>query len=200
MDLPLAEVGRPVGLQELFGHALELTLAAGGQIAPLRAGGGVLIEERGQLQLLPDALGHAAGEFDALLHAHVLLRNEGDDVDGAHARVLPLVLSHVDGLDGLLGEPEGDLLDGLRRADHREHAAVVAAVGLHVEQGAAGHGIGHVHQTLEHGLVALLADGEIGDAFYELCHKKDPPVWYFLTEIIILPAAGVFNEELEVRS
>ena len=154
----------------------------------------------GQLQLLPDALRHAAGEFDALLHAHVLLRNEGDDVDGAHARVLPLVLSHVDGLDGLPGEPEGDLLDGLRRADHREHAAVVAAVGLHVEESAAGYGIGHVHQTLEHGLVALLADGEIGDAFYELCHKKDPPVWYFLTEIIILPAAGVFNEELGVGS
>ena len=42
----------------------------------------------------------------------------------------------VDDLGSLLGQLEGDLLDGLGGADHGEHTAVVVAVGLGVEQGA----------------------------------------------------------------
>ena len=138
VDLALAVVGRPLGLQELLGHTLELALAAGGKVAALRTGGAVLIQEGGDLQLVPDALSDALGHLDGFLHGHVHLGDEGDDVGRAHALVLAVVLVHVDALGGDLRELEGDLLDGLGGADQGEHAAVVVAVGLGVEQGAAG--------------------------------------------------------------
>ena len=172
MDLPLAEVGGPLGLEQLLGHALELPLAAGGQIAALGTGGGVLIQEAGDLQLVPDPLAQALGHLHALLHGDAHGGDEGDDVGGAHAGVLAHMLGHVDDLGSLLGQLEGDLLDGLGGADHGEHTAVVVAVGLGVEQGAAGHAVGHFHQGVIGGLVLLLAAAEIGDAFYKLGHKK----------------------------
>ena len=165
VNLPLAEVGSPVGLEQLLRHTLELALAAGGQVAALGPGGGVLIQEGGYLQLVPDALAQAAGQLHALLHGHVLgLGDEGDHVGGAHALVLALVLGHVDDLGGLLSELKGDLLDGVDIADEGEHAAVVVAVGLGVEEGAARHALGDLHQGIVGSLVLLLAAAEIGDA------------------------------------
>lgn len=52
------------------------------------------------------------------------------------------MLVHVDALGGDLRQLEGDLLDGLGRADEGEDAAVVVAVGLGVKQGAAGNALG----------------------------------------------------------
>ena len=165
MNLPLTEVGGPLLLEQLLGHALKLALAAGGQVAALGAGGGVLIQEGGDLQLVPNALAQPLGQLHALLHGHILgLGDEGDHVGGAHALVLALVLGHVDDLGGLLGELEGDLLNGVDIADEGEHAAVVVAVGLGVEQGAAGHALSDLHQSVIGGLVLLLAAAEIGDA------------------------------------
>ena len=173
MDLALAEVGSPVRLQQLLGHALELALAAGSQVAALRTGGGVLIQEGGDLQLVPDALAQALGHLHALLNGHVLgLGDQGDHVGGAHALVLALVVVHVDALGGDLGQLEGDLLDGLGGADQGEHAAVVVAVGLGVEQGAAGHALGGLNEGVISSLVLLLAAAEVRDTLYQSSHDK----------------------------
>ena len=172
MDLPLAVVRRPVRLEQLFGHALKLALAALGEVAALGPRGGVLIEEGGDLQLVPNALCNALGQLNTLLERHVHRWNERDDVGCAHARVLADVLGHIDGLGGLPGQAEGDLLDALGRAHQRKDAAVVAAVGLDVQQRAAGHGIGDIHQALEHDRVDLLADAEIRNAFNETGHGQ----------------------------
>ena len=174
MDLPLAEVRGPLGLQKLFGHALELAFAAGGQIPALGPGGAVLIEEGGDLQLVPDPLAQAAAHVDALLNANVHLGHEGDHVGGAHALVFAVVLGHVDDLGRGLGQLEGHLLDGLRGADEGEHAAVVVAVGLGIKEGAAGHAVGGLHQGVVGGLILFLAAAEIGDGFYEFCHCFPP--------------------------
>ena len=101
--------------------------------------------------------------------------DEGDDVGGAHAGVLAHMLGHVDDLGSLFGELEGHLLDGLRGADHGEHAAVVVAVGLGVEEGAAGHALGHLHQGVVGGLILLLTAAEIGDTFHKFGHCTFPP-------------------------
>ena len=165
MDLPLAVVGSPILLEQLLGHALELALAAGSQVAALGTGGGVLIQEGGNLQLVPDPLGHALGQLHALLHGHIFgLGHEGNDVSGAHALVLALVLVHVDALGGNLGQAEGHLLDGAQLTDQGEHAAVVVAVGLGIKQGAAGHAVGGLYQSVIGSLVLFLAAAEIGDA------------------------------------
>ena len=110
------------------------------------------------------------GHLNALLDGHVHLRDEGDDVGGAHALVFTLVLTHVDALGGDLGQPERDLLDGLGRADEGEHAAVVVAVGLRVKEGAAGDAVRSLDEGVVGRLILFLAAAEIGDAFYELCH------------------------------
>ena len=165
MDLPLAVVGSPILLEQLLGHALELALAAGSQVAALGTGSGVLIQEGGNLQLVPDPLGNALGQLHALLNSHVLgLGHEGDNVGGAHALVLALVLVHVDALGGHLGQAESHLFDGAQLTNQGEHAAVVVAVGLGIKQGAAGHAVGSLYQSVISGLVLLLAAAEIGDA------------------------------------
>ena len=197
MDLALAVVGRPLGLQQLLGHTLELALAAGGEIAALGTGGAVLIQERGNLQLVPDALGDALGHLDGFLHGHVHLGDEGDDVGRAHALVLAVVLVHVDALGGDLRELEGDLLDGLGGADEGENAAVVVAVGLSVEQGAAGDALRGLDELVIGGLVLFLGAAEIGDAFDQSCHDKFPPFLsgqtisnlYFDAYAVIIPCA-----------
>ena len=172
MDLALAVVGSPIRLQQLLGHAFKLTLAALGQVAALGPGRGILIEEGGNLQLVPDALGNALRQIDALLQGHVHRGDEGDDVGRAHAGMLTHVLVHVDQLGGLLAELEGNLLDALRGADHREHAAVVAAVGLNVHQGHARGGLCHVHELIEDDGIDFLADAEIGDALNDFSHDR----------------------------
>ena len=64
------------------------------------------------------------------------------------------------------------LLDGLGGADHGEHTAVVVAVGLGVEQGAAGHARGGLHEGVVSGLVLLLAAAEVRDTLYQSSHDK----------------------------
>ena len=197
MDLALAVVGRPLGLQQLLGHTLELALAAGGEIAALGTGGAVLIQEGGDLQLVPDALSDALGHLDGFLHGHVHLGDEGDDVGRAHALVLAVVLVHVDALGGDLRELEGDLLDGLGGADEGENAAVVVAVGLSIEQGAAGDALRGLDELVIGGLVLFLGAAEIGDAFDQSCHDKFPPFLsgqtisnlYFDAYAVIIPCA-----------
>ena len=174
MDGALAEVGSPLGLQELGGHAFELALTAGSQVLALGTGGALLVEEAGDLQLVPEALGHTLAHLNALFHGHVHGGDEGDDVGGAHTGMLTLMLGHVDELSGLLGQQESALFHGGGGTDQGKDAAVVVAIGLDVDGGHTGDGVGNINQSLEGGLVLLLAAGEIGDAFNKLSHFVPP--------------------------
>ena len=137
----------------------------------LGAGGGVFVQEGGDLQLVPDALGHALGQLHTLLNSDVLgLGNEGDHVRSAHALVLTLVLGHVDALSGHLGQLERHFLNGVDVADQGEYAAVMVAVRLGVKERAAGNAVGGLHQSVVGSLVLFLAATEVRDTFYELCH------------------------------
>ena len=92
------------------------------------------------------------------------------------------MLVHVDALGGDLGQLEGDLLDGLGRANEGEDAAVVVAVGLRVEQGAAGNALSSLDESVVGGLVLFLGAAEIGDAFDQLCHCDVLRLIYFFNE------------------
>lgn len=122
------------------------------------------------MQLVPDALAEAAGKLDAFLDAHMHGRNEGDDVGRAHARMLAGVMIHIDQLSGPAGQLKGGLKHGLRRTDHGQDGTVVAAVGLRVEQGAAGDALRRLYKGLKAGGIAGLAEAEIRDALYKLQH------------------------------
>ena len=97
--------------------------------------------------------------------------DEGDNVGSAHTGRLALMLVHVDQLSSLLGQLESDFLDGVGVADDGENAAVMVAVRLNVDGGAAGNSIGGIDQSLEYSLVLFLGDREIRYAFDELCHE-----------------------------
>ena len=53
---------------------------------------------------------------------------------------------------------------------HKKAVESLVAVGLGVEQGAAGHAVGGLHQSVVGSLVLFLAATEVRDTFYELCH------------------------------
>ena len=69
-----------------------------------------------------------------------------------------------------LREPEGYFFDGFGRADEREDAAVVVAVGLRVEEGAAGYAVGDFDERVVGGFVFLFAAAEVRDALNKSGH------------------------------
>ncbi len=170
MDPALAVIRCPLRQKELFRHPLKLPFAAFGEVSALRPGCGVFIQEGRNAELLPDPLRHALGQFNALCKRHVHRGHEGDHVCRPHARMLTLVLCHIDQLGCGFGELEGRLFDPGGRADHGKHAAIVAAVCLNVQQRAAGDAVCNADELVEHDGIRFLADAEIGDTFNDFCH------------------------------
>lgn len=66
---------------------------------------------------------------------------------------------------------ERRLVIGLGGTEQRKDAAVMAAVGLHIEDEAAGNTVRRVNKSLKHRRVRFLADAEIRNAFNKLCHS-----------------------------
>ena len=170
MDFALAEVGRPLGLEELLGHAFELSLADVGEVHAVGRRGGIFVEEARDFKLFPDAFAEALRHLDALFDRHVDCRDERDDVGGAHARVLAVVLRHVYDFGGFFRELEGDFFDRLGRTYEGEDAAVVVAVGLRVEQRAAGYALRDVDERVVGGFVLFFAAAEVRNALDKFGH------------------------------
>ena len=104
-------------------------------------------------------------------HRRALEGDEGEDVDRAHAGVIPLVRGEVDELHGLFREGESGVLDGAGLPGERDHAAVVVGIERDVEDGRSG-GAGGGGQGLDELRPAAFA--EVGDAFED--HVRDSRV------------------------
>ena len=141
-------VGSEVGnarriLSDQVPQPLELRAPDVREVAAFGAGGGGFVQEDRQGELGADPRADRPGEQDRVGHRRPLDRHEGQHVDGAHARVGPLVDGQVDQVDSLLRDREGGFFDGSGRAGEREDAAVVVAVRGEVEdRDAAGPGLG----------------------------------------------------------
>src|SRR5262245_16497496 len=99
MDLRRSKIGYAIRiLSNLVSQPLELSAPDVGEILPVGARGGALVEEDGDLQIAADAFTERAREHDAVLHRGALERHEGDDVRGAHAGMLPAMVIEVDQL------------------------------------------------------------------------------------------------------
>ena len=120
------------------------------------------VEVDRQVEALRDPLAEAARQLDALVHRRVAERHERDHVDRADARVLALVLLHVDLVDGRPDEPLQRVADRAGRSGEGEHRAVVARIARPVEEvdaGDAGDGRASQLDDLESAALGDVRDG-----------------------------------------
>ena len=73
--------------------------------------------------------------------------------------------AHIDGLGRLFCQLERRLAHRLGGAEQRKDAAVMVAVGLYVEDEAAGDAVRRVDEALKHRRILFPADTEIRNAF-----------------------------------
>lgn len=78
-----------------------------GQVRPIRAQSGVLVQIDGDIEFVSHALAELSGEVGGFLQGDSADRYEGADVRGAHARVFAFVMVQIDEVcrrfDGLKG-------------------------------------------------------------------------------------------------
>jgi len=166
------EVGRALWrLPDLGANAFELAAAHVGEVLAVGARRGALVEEDGDAELAPHALAERAREGDAVLHRCAFERDEGDDVGGAHARMLAGVGGEIYVRSGGRNAREGRIGDRVDRRDEGDDAAVVTRVGARVEDVCprhAGDGVADGGDDL--GAAALT---EVRNALDELHERSD---------------------------
>ena len=96
MDLGWAEVGPPLRLPELRGHPFELAFADLGQVAAMRSGCRLLVQENGEIQRFGRGGGDFPRQLDGLIHGHASDGDKRHHVHRAHARVLAAVFTQID--------------------------------------------------------------------------------------------------------
>ena len=97
-------------------------------------------------------------------------RHERDDVDGTHARVLPLVDAHVDPRKSLLDRALHRSRDGRCLTRERQDAPVVIAIRCPIKQMNASRRRYSCGNGVNDGRVAAFA--EVRNAFHESCHLR----------------------------
>ena len=128
------EVRLPGRFGHLAGQALVFTGPDGGQILSRRIGLGGFVEVHRNLELAPHPLRQPAGPFGGLLHGDSGDRHQGADVGGAHPRVRPTVLAHVDQVGGSGNGPERGLDHRSRLSGEGHHRAVGGLAGIDVKE------------------------------------------------------------------
>ena len=111
-----------------------LTLAAVGQVAAFGLERGVLVAIDGDVQLLADPFGQLAGILHSLFHRDVGDGHERAHVGGAEARVVAVVVTHVNQLLALGDELHGGIDHIVGLAHKGDDRVVGGGTGVHVQQ------------------------------------------------------------------
>ena len=157
MDALGTEVWVPCGVRpDALAQPLELALADVGQALALGARGRAGIEEDGDRELPPYALGELARELHAVVHRDATHRDERHDVGRSHPGMLTAMRGEVDARGRHLHGAERGLDGRVRRRHEREHRTVVRGVGLDVEQPDARHLGDRLTQGVEDSLVTTV--------------------------------------------
>ena len=125
---------------------------------------GARVQKRRDSELASDPLGQRPSQRHAVVHRDVAHRDEGDDVGGAHTRMLARVSREVDPLSGDGDGAKGRGDRGIGRGDEREDRAMVRGVGLDVEKVDAGDAGERSAERVQRRLIA---------AFREVRHTFD---------------------------
>ena len=141
---------------DALAQPLELALADVGQALTLGTRRRAGVEEDGDGELPPYALGELARELHAVVHGDAAHRHERHDVGRAHPGMLTAMRGEVDARGRHLHGAERGLDGRVRRRHQREHGAVVRGVGLGVEQPDARHPGDRLAQSIEDGLVTTV--------------------------------------------
>ncbi len=178
-----AEVGRPARRGHLGRQPLELAAPDVLEVPAGRIGGCLLVQVHRHAEARRDGGAGLPGQRHAVGHRRALDRHEGDDVDGAQARVLAAVRPEVDVGDGPFDERQDGSLDAVGVAGEGEDGTVVRRVRGMVEQADAfdaPHGVGHGRDDLGPASFA-----HVGNAFDE--HEKR----LIVARCAVLPPRGV---------
>ena len=109
-------------------------MAPAGPIACGPKSGSLVVQVHRQAQRVGELAREVAREVHGLVHRDASERHERDHVGGAHPRMAPRVLLHVDQLDGLRGAGEGAPANGIRGTEDRGIEPVVVRIGLPVDE------------------------------------------------------------------
>ena len=153
-------------IDQLFGQPLILPGPAIGQVAPLFAGGGILVKIPGYAQLTAHTLTQLTGILHHFLHTYIGYRHQRTYIYRPETRVCPLVLAHVYQLTGFFDKPEGRLNYRLRLPDKSDHRAVGGLAGVHIQQFYTLYGFYLRCNGIYYRLITAFAD--IGHTFNEL--------------------------------
>ena len=128
-------VGRSVGVRgDRAGEGVEVGAPHVGERSALGPEGGLAVEVDGDSELSRHSFAEEPGGGDGFRHGRLPERDEGADVDAAHARVDAAVLVYVEEVDGAPDEGEGALDDGRARPGEGEDRAVMVGVGVNIEK------------------------------------------------------------------
>ena len=140
------KVGLPVGLLHFFGQPLVLACADGCQVLALRPAGSGFVQVNRYPQFPAYPLAQAPRPFGCLLQRYTAHRDQRAYIRGAHARVLALVLAHINAGRRLLDSLKSGFYDGLRAAHKGDYRPVGGLARVYIEQlytPDSGYGIGN---------------------------------------------------------
>src|SRR5262249_45853591 len=163
----VADVGRSrLHDAHLLHQGFELALANIFQIGAFGPLCGGLVEIDGNVKLAPYFLPEALGELYAFFEGDAFDGNERHDVGRAEAWMRSLMLAEVDERGGFLDRAKCRGGYSSRRADKREHAAIVIGVAFAIEEDHIGQAGDGLYDGVDLGHVAAFT--EVGNTLYEL--------------------------------
>ena len=125
----------------------------------------------GDAVFLGKGAAEAVGDRDGVFHGRTFEGDEGNHVHGADTGMDALLLRHVDQLYGRVAGRPCALLNGLRRAHEGDHAPVVVAVHVDIEDPYPLNAGDRLDDPVNFFLVPAFA--EVGDAFHDFHATPD---------------------------
>ena len=135
MNVIRSEVRRPEFLVlKLLRHALKLALADLCEVRSVRRACGILIQEDRDAELLADSLSDFLCDCIRLCDRRIAAGDEGNHVNRTHARMLSLVLGHINQLYSNFKRVDDCVAKRFRLADCGNYAAIVVHVCLAIQK------------------------------------------------------------------
>ena len=100
----------------------------------MRCGCGILIQEDRNAELLADCFSDFLCDCIRLCDGRIAAGDERNDIDGAHARMLSLVLGHINQLHSDFKRVDDCVAERFRLTDCGNHAAIVVHIGLAIQK------------------------------------------------------------------
>ena len=163
-----AEIGNPVGILDLFGHAFELSFTDLGKVDSVGSGSGILIKEYGDAGFFPDAFAELLGIFNGFFLCDIFKRYKRNNVDCAHSGVFAFVMIKVDKLRCFLCKSCCRVHNAFGAAHKGYNAAVMVNIAAVIQKGDACGIADGINTFFYNFVISSLTD--IRDTLNDFCH------------------------------